>query len=130
MANFLDINFIMVSDARIPETILRIPFNILALSMRIETEDLKPRIETLQAGLSILKDEISPLVSRMEILYERFTLLIGKVDDIRADATPIWADDYNLCGNPLCDRECRICQEGEYDGEEEYTEKYCRRGRR
>ena len=117
------------ASAHVPQR-ASVKWNILALTMRIETEDLKPQLEKLIEDMIVFKDELTPLINKLERLYEKVKPLMEKAEDIKADATPIWTDDYNLCGDPECDGDCRVCQEGEYDGEEDYTEKYCRRGKR
>jgi hypothetical protein len=102
----------------------------LALAMRIETEDLRPQFETFMSDIETLREGLEPLLNQIEVMRDRFKLLMSQAEDLKADSMPIWTDDYNLCGDPNCEGDCRVCQEGEYDGEEEYTEKYCRRGRR
>lgn len=108
----------------------RVPFCILALAIRIETDafileatDLVAAIESLQLGFQSLKEkynEIEVSIAKTHILVNRF------LEDIQ----PVWDDAYNLCGDPACDGSCMICADGEYLGEEDHDEKYCRRGKR
>lgn len=107
-----------------------IPWEILDLAIRIEGETLHPLVDTLRAELTLLHTDIVAL-------HETLTDLAPKVDQLlltslnfQRDTAPLWDDSYTLCGDPHCEGDCRVCQEGEYDGEDDYTEKYCRRGRR
>jgi len=108
----------------------RVPFCILALAIRIETQafaidatDLVAAFEELQLGVRTLLDkyiEIETSIAKTHKAVDRF------LEDIQ----PVWDDAYNLCGDASCDGTCMVCADGEYLGEEDYDEKYCRRGKR
>lgn len=118
-----------VVSVRIPEKV-KIPWKILAMAMRIESEDLKPRLESLVEEYTAFHEEIAKLQKDLDTLLEKFPALIKEAETLKEDTTPLWDDSYNLCGNPECTGDCRVCQEGEEDYEDDYEEKYCRRGRR
>lgn len=115
--------------ARVPAS-ARVPWTILTFVLRVESADLKPPLEELTRKFQTLLEELAPLITELEDLGRKIQPLLEETLTFRANLTPLWEDNYNLCGDPQCDGDCRVCQEGEYDGEEEYTEKYCRRGRR
>lgn len=107
-----------------------IPMRILALSMRLETTYFVAEISPILASLTQLRDDVSDLMKRCTIIGERVEGLQHRVEDLLADIQPLWTDAYNLCGDPECDGDCMVCRDGEYIGEDDYEEKYCRRGRR
>lgn len=115
--------------ARVPATAI-VKWNILAMVMRTESEELTPELHRLVDELKILGEEVSTMVHEMEKLRGNIDPLLRKVEALKQDTMPLWDDSYNLCGDPKCYADCRVCQEGEEDYEEDYGEKYCRRGRR
>ncbi len=119
-----------VADARVPNTQAQIPISILAMALRIETAFTSPRLQALSAEFETLREDLQSIRTELRMLQTNVERCLEDVETLRQDVTPIWNDDYNLCGDPTCEGDCRVCQEGEYDGEEEYVEKYCRRGRR
>ena len=108
----------------------RIDWTILAMVLRVEGEFIRPQLETLVTDLTTLQTEIQTLHETLSDLALKVDHLLVEATRLVEDTQPLWDDSYNLCGNPQCDGDCRVCQEGEYDGEEEYVEKYCRRGKR
>ena len=107
-----------------------VPWEILGLAIRIECDAFRPHLETLCSDLTALCDATVAL-------RETLTDLVTKADQLlidslhrHQDTAPLWDDTYTLCGDPPCPGDCRVGQEGEYDGEDDYVEKYCRRGRR
>jgi hypothetical protein len=107
-----------------------IPMRILALSMRLETTYFVAELTPVLEGLTQLRKDVSDLVQRCDILDERVERTRNRILELISDIQPVWNDAYNLCGDPECDGECMVCRDGEYLGEEDYEEKYCRRGRR
>ena len=107
-----------------------IHWRILGMAMKIESEELIPQLETLAIDFQSLHSELQHVSHIYDMWIRWGDILIEKVENLKADSLPLWSDDYNLCGDPECGGNCRVCQEGEYDGEEEYTEKYHHRGRR
>ena len=107
-----------------------VPWEILDLAIRIECETVHPLIETLTIELTTLHTDIVALNETLTDLVPKVDQLLTESLNFQNDTAPLWDDSYNLCGDPECDGDCRVCQEGEYDGEEDYTEKYCRRGKR
>ena len=107
-----------------------VPFRILALSMQLETKYIHANLFPLITSIKDLRKEVSDLIERCEIIHERIQATEQKVADFKSDIQPVWNDAYNLCGDPACDGSCMVCADGEYLGEEDYEEKYCRRGRR
>jgi hypothetical protein len=118
-----------VAVARIPEK-ARIPWTILAMVMKIESQDLTPKLEDFVENLKTFHGEIVALQETADKLLTTVESLLSEVELLKQDTAPLWDDSYNLCGNPECQGDCRICQEGEEDYEDVYEEKYCRRGRR
>lgn len=107
-----------------------VPMRILALAMRIETAYWMREFTPLIGELTDLQKEVSELVKRCQILAERVERCDNRVLDILEQIRPMINDIYNLCGDPDCDGSCMVCCDGEYLGEEESYEKYCRRGKR
>ncbi len=107
-----------------------IPWEILDLVIRIECETFHPLLETLGTELAVLHTDTVTLQETLTDLANKVDQLLTDSLNLQRDTVPLWDDSYNLCGDPTCDGECRVCQEGEYDGEDDYVEKYCRRGRR
>ena len=114
---------------RVAKNVL-INWRILAMAMKIESEELVPQLEVLSNNFQTLQSELEDLRRTYEKWIRWGKTLVEKAETLKADSLPLWSDDYNLCGDPECYGDCRVCQEGEYYGEEEYTEKYCHRGRR
>ena len=104
--------------------------NIFALAMRLETAYVVAQLTPVVDSLRDLRTDISDLTKRCDILLERLEGLQNRALDLISDIQPVWNDAYNLCGDSECHGDCMICRDGEYLGEEDYEEKYCRRGRR
>ena len=115
---------------RLVRSLIEVPFSLLALAFRCETEVLCTRLRELHADAETLQTEIKTLLSDLDILLDGITRCQADVNALQDAIVPVWDDVYRLCGNPGCDGDCRLCQEEDYLGEEEHTEKYCRRGRR
>jgi hypothetical protein len=107
-----------------------VTWEILDMALRIEGETFKPQAETLCADLKALREDYKQIQATLTDLATKVDQLLAEALDLKEETAPLWDDSYTLCGDPRCDGDCRICQEGEYDGEEDYTEKYCRRGKR
>lgn len=107
-----------------------VPMGILALAMRLETIYFVKQLTPVIEELSGMRKDVSDLLKRCEILGERVERLQHRTEDLISDIQPLIADFYNLCGDPDCDGSCLVCCDGEYLGEEESYEKYCKRGRR
>ena len=107
-----------------------IPMRILAMAMRLETTYFITELAPVIASLGQLRDDIAELKKRCDIIGERVERAQNRVLELVSDIQPVWNDAYNLCGDPECDGDCMVCRDGEYLGEEDYEEKYCRRGRR
>jgi hypothetical protein len=107
-----------------------IPFGIFGLAMRIETAYIVAQLTPLLDSFRELRTEVSDLTKRCEIIGERVERAQNRVEDLMLDIQPLWNDAYNLCGDSACQGDCMICRDGEYLGEEDYEEKYCRRGKR
>jgi hypothetical protein len=116
-------------DVRVKST-TPIPWTILPLVLRIETKELCPTIEALAIQCNDLLIEVSPLILQLESLHGKIDRLLERILVFQQELVPIWDDTYNLCGDPTCDGTCMVCEDGEYDGEDDVAEKYCRRGRR
>lgn len=115
--------------ARVPEG-TPIPLRILAMAMRIDREWMEQQCGDLLQEIEEVRTGIPEILQEYDRIGAKIASALKRVDALIEETTPLWDDSYNLCGDPGCDGECRICQDGEYDGEEEQTEKYCRRGRR
>lgn len=107
-----------------------VPWEILDLVIRIEGESFIPQVETLRAELMALREDIKQIQETLTDLATKVDQLLVDALELQAETAPLWDDSYNLCGDPRCEGDCRVCQEGEEDYEDDYTEKYCRRGRR
>lgn len=118
-----------VAMARVPAT-ARVPWTILTFVLRVESADLKPPLEDLRRQFEALREDLVPLIAQLEDLGRKMEPLLEETLIFQANLVPLWDDSYNLCGRASCKGNCAICLDGEYDGEEDYTEKYCRRGRR
>lgn len=118
-----------VATAKVPAT-ATVGWNILHMVMRMETEEMKPRLESVTEALKALAEDVAVALREMEALQGSIETLLREAEALKQETAPLWDDSYNLCGNPECYGDCRICQEGEEDYEDDYTEKYCRRGRR
>lgn len=118
-----------VATAKVPAN-AKVGWNILHMVMRMETEELKPQLESVMEELKTLAEEVTAALKVMESLHENIGTLLQEAEALKQETAPLWEDNYNLCGDPKCYGDCRVCQEGEEDYEDDYTEKYCRRGRR
>lgn len=118
-----------VAVARVPASAV-VSWIILHVVMRSESEEVIPELERLTTEIRALCDTTTEVLQHMESLFLKLPPLLAEVENLQKDLVPVWDDSYNLCGNPECFGDCRVCQEGEEDYEEDYTEKYCRRGRR
>ena len=107
-----------------------VPWEILDLVIRIEGESFIPQVETLQTEFAALREEYKQIQETLTDLATKVDQLLAEATELKEETTPLWDDSYNLCGDPRCDGGCRVCQDGEEDYEDDYTEKYCRRGRR
>lgn len=115
--------------ARVPLD-AKVTWEILDMVLRIEGETFRPQAEALCANLTALHDEIKLIQKTLSDLATKVEQLLSEATELKEETAPLWDDSYNLCGNPRCDGGCRVCQDGEEDYEDDYTEKYCRRGRR
>jgi hypothetical protein len=108
----------------------KVSWEILEMALRIEGETIRPQLETLCADLTALQDEYKQIQATLTDLVTKVDQLLAEALDLKDETAPLWDDSYTLCGDPRCDGDCRVCQEGEEDYEDDTTEKYCRRGRR
>jgi hypothetical protein len=108
----------------------RVSWEILDMVIRVEGETFRPQVEQLCADIKALREDYKQIQDTLTDLATKVDQLLAEALELKEETAPLWDDSYNLCGDPRCDGDCRVCQEGEYDGEEEYTEKYCRRGKR
>jgi hypothetical protein len=108
----------------------KVSWEILEMALRIEGETIRPQLETLCTDLLALQDEYKQIQATLTDLATKVDQLLAEALELQEETAPLWDDSYNLCGDPRCKGDCRVCQEGEYDGEEDTTEKYCRRGKR
>ena len=99
------------------------------MAMQMESEILRPQLTDLVSALEQLHHEMSDMVRQMETIVAEVGPLVQEALTLKADTTPLWDDTYTLCGNPACEGDCRVCQEGEEDYEDVVEEKYCRRRR-
>jgi hypothetical protein len=99
------------------------------MAMQMESEILRPQLTTLTSAFEQLHDEIEEMVKRLESLVTDVDPVLHDALQLKCDAPSVWEYEYTLCGDPRCDGECRVCQEGEEDYEIDDTEKYCRRRR-
>jgi hypothetical protein len=109
---------------------VNVPWQILDMAIRIEGETFIPQVETLCAEIKALHAEYKEIQDTLTNLATKVDQLLAQALELKEETTPLWDDSYNLCGNPQCDGGCRVCQDGEEDYEDDYTEKYCRRGKR
>ncbi len=100
------------------------------MAMRIDREWMDAQCTEVLQAVEEARKGIPELIEEYERIETKVASAMTRVNALIEETTPLWDDSYNLCGDPECDGDCRICQDGEYDGEEEQTEKYCRRGRR
>lgn len=118
----------LVSEARVPPR-SHVPWTILKMAMQMESEILRPQLTSLTLALEQLHTEMEEMVKRLETLVSEVDPVLHDALMLKCDTAPVWDDNYALCGDPKCDGDCRVCQEGEEDYEEDATEKYCRRRR-
>jgi hypothetical protein len=118
-----------VATVRVPLN-AKVSWEILDLVIRIEGESFIPQVETLRDALTALQEDLKPIQETLTDLATKVDQLLAEATELKEETTPLWDDSYNLCGDPRCDGGCRVCQDGEEDYEDDYTEKYCRRGRR
>ena len=102
---------------------------LLQMVMRIESEELVPRLQGLVSELATMCKETQDHVRALDSLLTDIGPILEDAKTLQADTAPLWDDAYTLCGNPQCDGDCRVCQEGEEDYEDVTEEKYCRRRR-
>jgi len=107
-----------------------IPMRILAFAMRLETTHFFIELTPVLDSISHLRDDVSGLMKRYDILSERVERTQNRILELISDIQPVWNDTYNLCGDSACEGDCMVCRDGEYIEEDEYEEKYCRRGKR
>ena len=115
--------------ARVPLD-AKVSWEILDMVLKIEGETFRPQAAALCAEFTILLTEIKQIQETLTTLATKVDQLLADALNLQMDTAPLWDDSYNLCGDPRCGGDCRICQDGEEDYEEDYTEKYCRRGKR
>ncbi len=108
----------------------RVPFCILALATKIETQAFVVEATDLVAALERLREECRGLMDTYAEIEASIAKTSKAVDRFLEDIQPVWDDTYTLCGDPECDGTCLVCADGEYLGEEESDDKYCRRGKR
>lgn len=102
---------------------------LLQMVMRVESEEIVPELQKLANSLQTLCEETQERVRALESLLTDIEPILADAKTLQADTAPLWDDAYTLCGNPQCDGDCRVCQEGEEDYEDVTEEKYCRRRR-
>jgi hypothetical protein len=118
----------LVTDARVPLN-AKVNWTILKMVMQMESEILRPQLTTLATELERLHAELSEMSKAIDTLVAEMDPILQDALTLKADTAPLWDDAYTLCGNPQCEGDCRICQDGEEDYEEVTEEKYCRRRR-
>lgn len=119
-----------VAVARVPSTCTHIPIGILALAMKVETEAFVAETAELITLFGLAIEGVQEIRARLVDLETKVTKSLDFVGRLVAETEPLWDDSFNLCGDSACDGTCMVCQDGEYLGEEDVDEKYCRRGRR
>lgn len=131
----MDIDWIQIfllmatAVARIPQG-TNVPICILGLAMRIETNAFVAEMMKIIVALERLNAQTHTLMDKYIEIEEKVTETQKSAQRLWEDIQPVWDDSYNLCGDPKCDGTCMICSDGEYLGEDDYDEKYCRRGKR
>lgn len=118
-----------VATVRVPLNAV-VSWEILAMVVRIECDWMRPQLETLVTDLTTLHTDYITLHETLSDLSTKVDQLLATATELVKETEPLWDDTYNLCGDPACSGDCHVCQEGEYDGEDDYVEKYCRRGKR
>ena len=108
----------------------KVQWQILEMVIRIEGETFKPQAETLCAKMKALRDDYNQIQATLTDLATKVDQLLAEALELQEETAPLWEDSYNLCGDPRCGGDCHVCRDGEEDYEDDYTEKYCRRGRR
>jgi hypothetical protein len=117
-----------VATARISATV---NWCFLLMFLRKETREIREEDSVFENTWLGLQGDLLDLLLDFEKLETNLKQLAEDLDDLKTDLTPVCDDAvYTLCGDRFCDGGCRICVQGEYAGEEEEVEKYCRRGRR
>lgn len=129
MSGLRTIHTMAVALAKVPEKAV-VAWNILLLVLRTEGEILRPELERIMQELKVLHEETVAVIKNAEELQAKLDPILEKALEVKKETEPLWEDNYNLCGNPRCAGDCTICLEGEEDYEDDYEEKYCRRGRR
>jgi hypothetical protein len=117
-----------VALARVPAHV-RVPWTILTFVLKVESSDLNPQLEDLIRQFQRLKDDLVPVRDQLEELERKGVPLLEEVLTFQANIVPVWDDTYNLCGRASCAGNCAVCLDGEYLGEVDEGEKYCRRRR-
>ena len=102
---------------------------LLQMVMRVESEDIVPQLQDIVVKFASLCDETRERSQALDSLLTDIEPILADAKTLQADTTPLWDDTYTLCGNPQCEGDCRVCQEGEEDYEDITEEKYCRRRR-
>jgi hypothetical protein len=120
---------IPVAFARVPEN-AKVNWNILLMVLRIEWQTIKPELDRLCETMRVLHEETEEIVGKLEDLHTKIEPLLQQSLELKNETAPLWEDTYNLCGNSRCSGNCVVCLDGEEDYEDDYEEKYCRRGRR
>jgi hypothetical protein len=118
-----------VAVAKVPAN-AKVGWNILLMVLRIEWVDMKPEFERIAEDLRVLHEETLSMIRSIEDIQAKLDPIFERTMELKNDVTPLWEDNYNLCGDPRCAGDCTVCLQGEEDYEEDYEEKYCRRGRR
>jgi hypothetical protein len=107
-----------------------VPWDLLGLVIRSDRDWIQSQTEAVLRDLTALRTDITTLHTIVSDLAAKVDHLLATVTDLVDDTRPLWDDSYRLCGKSSCAGDCRVCQEGEYDGEEEVADKYCARRRR
>lgn len=118
-----------VATARVPVG-ATVPWRILYMVIRLDREEITTECCRLTEAFRSLAQEVIQVQQELDALHDSGLELLREADGLAQESRPLWDDSYNLCGDPACFGECRVCQEGEEDYEDDTTEKYCRRGRR
>ena len=118
-----------VATARVRPT-ATVSWRILPLAMRIERDEIIPALEAILAEQTTLTQELAETQRTVEAWIPELDRVLRGIAGVEQDSRPLWEDSYALCGDPTCAGDCRVCQEGEEDYEDDHVEKYCRRGKR